>query len=87
MDRYHLNPTPMGWELTDKQTREALLHTVTKEEMFSELDGFMTARPLRSRFMTATEPWRKSDPIPAAGIGCDRSSLVAIHRQSWSNLA
>lgn len=44
MDRYHLNPTPMGWELTDKQTREALLHTVTKEEMFSELDGFMDGK-------------------------------------------
>ena len=44
MDKYHVNPTPMGWELSDAESRETVLRTVTKEEMFRELDGFMEGR-------------------------------------------
>ncbi|MCQ4320658.1 hypothetical protein [Stutzerimonas stutzeri] len=44
MDKYHLNPTPMGWELTDQQSRETVLRTLTKDEMFTGLDSLMEGK-------------------------------------------
>ncbi len=44
MATYHVNPTPMGWELTDPQSQDTLLRTLTKDEMFTELDTFMTGK-------------------------------------------
>jgi hypothetical protein len=44
MDKYHANPTPMGWELTDAQSQETVLRTLTKDEMFTELDAFMEGK-------------------------------------------
>lgn len=44
MDTYHVNPTPMGWELTDPQSEDTLLRTLTKDEMFTELDTFMAGK-------------------------------------------
>lgn len=44
MDKYHLNPTPMGWALTDPQSQKTLLRTLTKDEMLTELDTFMVGK-------------------------------------------
>lgn len=44
MDTFHVNPTPMGWELTDRQSQETVLRTLTKDEMFTELDAFMKGK-------------------------------------------
>lgn len=44
MDKYHVNPTPMGWELTNPQSQETLLRTLTKDEMFTELDKLMAGK-------------------------------------------
>lgn len=44
MDKYHVNPTPMGWELTDQQSQETVLRTLTKDEMFTGLDSFMEGK-------------------------------------------
>ncbi len=44
MDKYHVNPTPMGWALTDPQSQDTLLRTLTKDEMFTELDTFMAGK-------------------------------------------
>jgi hypothetical protein len=44
MDKYHVNATPMGWELTDLQSKETVLRTLTKDEMFTELDAFMEGK-------------------------------------------
>ena len=44
MTTYHVNPTPMGWELTDPQSQDTLLRTLTKDEMFTELDSFMEGK-------------------------------------------
>lgn len=44
MDTFHVNPTPMGWELTDQQSQETVLRTLTKDEMFTGLDAFMEGK-------------------------------------------
>jgi hypothetical protein len=44
MDKFKVDPTPMGWELVDQQSQETLVRTITKEEMFSELDGLMEGK-------------------------------------------
>jgi hypothetical protein len=44
MDKYHVKPTPMGWELTDSQSQQTVLRTLTKDEMFTELDAFMEGK-------------------------------------------
>ncbi|MCP9339095.1 hypothetical protein [Stutzerimonas xanthomarina] len=44
MDKYHVNPTPMGWELTDQQSQETVLRTLTKDEMFTGLDSLMEGK-------------------------------------------
>jgi hypothetical protein len=44
MDKYYVKPTPMGWELTDSQSQQTVLRTLTKDEMFTELDAFMEGK-------------------------------------------
>lgn len=44
MDKYHVNPTPMGRELTNPQSQETLLRTLTKDEMLTELDTLMAGK-------------------------------------------
>jgi len=44
MDKFKVNPTPMGWELVDQQSQETVVRTITKEEMFLELNAVMKGK-------------------------------------------
>ncbi len=42
--RLQARPSETGWELLDPASGEALLRTLTKEELYRELDDFMAGK-------------------------------------------
>ncbi len=65
MTTYHINPTPMGWEMATEGSDEALLRTLTKQEMLAELPGYMHGKSARVKIFTRNDTVEEEREYPA----------------------
>jgi hypothetical protein len=64
MTTYHINPTPMGWAMATEGSDEALLRTLTKEEMLAELPAYMDGKTASVKIFTRDDSLEEQREYP-----------------------
>ena len=59
-------PTDTGWELLDPASDETLLRTLTKEELYRELDGFMAGKTAVVEVLARNGSVEEERPYPGS---------------------
>ena len=59
-------PTETGWELFDPASGETLLRTLTKEELYRELDAFMAGKTAVVEVLARNGSVEEERPYPGS---------------------
>jgi len=64
MTTYHITPTPMGWQMAEEGADDAVLRTLTKEEMLAELPAYLDGKTASVKIFTRNDTLEEAREYP-----------------------